>query len=322
MARRRTVFMCGAGESGKSTVVKQMRLRYDRPWSDHERLEHRSIVHANVVQSLKVCLEAVPEFDLVMHEPGAPRWVSAVQEASDMDELDEELADALRHLWRTQAIQYCIEHRSQIQLNDSVIYYMKNIERITAPNFMPNDQDILHSRVRSTGIIQHEFKVGDFIYRVIDVGGQRSERRKWMNVLEGVDVLLYLFATSEFDQQLFEDETTNRFTEAIQLWSSIANSLWFRTATIVLFLNKVDLLADKLARGIQLQDYLPDYSGRNTPAEALKHMRRYLLDQFKDPSREVYVHETCATDTKSLSVILASLQDQILRTRLDNSYIM
>lgn len=50
----------------------------------------------------------------------------------------------------------------------------------------------------------------------------------------------------------------------------------------MLFLNKVDLLADKLARGIQLQDYLPDYSGRNTPAEALKHMRRYLLDQFKD----------------------------------------
>lgn len=86
--------------------------------------------------------------------------------------------------------------------------------------------------MRSTGIIQHEFKgaclvesptvapltlshaltssVGDFIYRVIDVGGQRSERRKWMNVLEGVDVLLYLFATSEFDQQLFEDETTVR----------------------------------------------------------------------------------------------------------------
>lgn len=64
----------------------------------------------------------------------------AEAEASPTDELDEELADALRHLWRTQAIQYCIEHRSQIQLNDSVIYYMKNIERITAPNFMPNDQ--------------------------------------------------------------------------------------------------------------------------------------------------------------------------------------
>lgn len=38
-----------------------------------------------------------------------------------------------------------------------------------------------------------------------DVGGQRSERKKWIHAFEDVSILLFLCAVSEYDQFLFED---------------------------------------------------------------------------------------------------------------------
>ena len=72
---------------------------------------------------------------------------------------------------------------------------------------MPTDQDILRSRVRTTGITETTFKVGDLTYKLIDVGVQRSERRKWIHCFENVTALVYLVSLSDYDQMLHEDET-------------------------------------------------------------------------------------------------------------------
>jgi guanine nucleotide-binding protein subunit alpha len=58
--------------------------------------------------------------------------------------------------------------------------YFDSILRIGQPNYMPSDQDILRSRVKSTGITETTFAIGDLTYRMLDVGGQRSERKKWL----------------------------------------------------------------------------------------------------------------------------------------------
>ena len=61
------------------------------------------------------------------------------------------------------------------------------------------------ARVRTTGIVETRFQVGNMFYRIFDVGGQRSERKKWVHLFEGVQVLLFIAAISEFDQTLYED---------------------------------------------------------------------------------------------------------------------
>lgn len=45
-------------------------------------------------------------------------------------------------------------------------------------------------------------------FRVFDVGGQRSERKKWIHCFEAVHALIYITAVSEYDEVLFEDDTT------------------------------------------------------------------------------------------------------------------
>ena len=75
------------------------------------------------------------------------------------------------------------------------------------PAYLPTDQDILRSRVKTTGITETMFRVGELTYRLYDVGGQRSERKKWIHCFENVTALVFLVSLSEYDQMLYEDES-------------------------------------------------------------------------------------------------------------------
>lgn len=105
-----------------------------------------------------------------------------------------------------------------------------------------------------------QFKIGDLTYRMVDVGGQRSERKKWIHCFENVTAVIFMVALSEYDQVLFEDKNVNRMHEARMLFDSICNSRWFARTSIVLFLNKTDLFKRKLEKS-PLRKYFPDYSG-------------------------------------------------------------
>ena len=83
--------------------------------------------------------------------------------------------------------------------------YFDSIDRIAAPDYIPNDQDVLRSRVKTTGITETTFIIGDLTYRMFDVGGQRSERKKWIHVFDNVQVVLFLVAISGYDHVLVED---------------------------------------------------------------------------------------------------------------------
>ena len=86
--------------------------------------------------------------------------------------------------------------------------FIKNIDRISCTDYIPTDQDILRCRVRTTGITQTIFKVNELLYRVVDVGGQRTERKKWIHCFDDVNAIIFLVAISGYDQTLWEDNKT------------------------------------------------------------------------------------------------------------------
>lgn len=106
--------------------------------------------------------------------------VLSVQDLRDQPALDPRIVEAISFLWKHSSIKQCVAQRNQIQLNDSADYYFNAIERIGKPEYLPTDQDILRSRVKTTGITETAFQVGQLTYRMFDVGGQRSERKKWI----------------------------------------------------------------------------------------------------------------------------------------------
>ena len=48
--------------------------------------------------------------------------------------------------------------------------------------------------------------------RTVDVGGQRSESRKWIHCFENVTSIIFLAVLSEYNQKLFESDEVSKIT--------------------------------------------------------------------------------------------------------------
>lgn len=84
----------------------------------------------------------------------------------ETDSLDRELTNAIKALWADEGVQSVFGRSQELHLNDSAGYYFDQIDRIGAASYVPSDEDILRSRVRSTGIQQANFVVNGSIFRV------------------------------------------------------------------------------------------------------------------------------------------------------------
>lgn len=86
------------------------------------------------------------------------------------------------------------------------------MERLSQSDYIPTQQDVLRTRVRTTGILESTFTLKKHKFRIVDIGGQRSERRKWIHCFEGVTAVIFVSALNEYDLFLEEDSETVIFT--------------------------------------------------------------------------------------------------------------
>ena len=93
-------------------------------------------------------------------------------------------------------------------LTYSLYSFLDDLDRLGAKDYQPTEQDILRTRVKTTGIVEVHFSFKNLNFKLFDVGGQRSERKKWIHCFEDVTAIIFCVAMSEYDQVLHEDETT------------------------------------------------------------------------------------------------------------------
>ncbi|KAH7706269.1 ODR-3 protein, partial [Aphelenchoides avenae] len=318
------LLLLGAGECGKSTVLKQMQILHSNGFTEEEIAERRSVVYSNTVTSMAAILKAM---DNVLHVPlddpekEADKAViyRVVEMGEENQPFTDETANACISLWSDKGVRKAYDMRSEYQLNDSAKYFLDSVARIHEPGYRPTEQDILFSRVATTGVVEVKFKIKDLDFRVFDVGGQRSERRKWIHCFDNVESIIFISAISEYDQVLFEDETTNRMVESMQLFSSICNSSWFLNTAMILFLNKRDLFADKIQR-VNITTCFPDYEGGQNYEEAVNFIKMKFSELNQHPDKKtIYMHETCATDTNQVQLVISSVIDTIIQKNLQKA---
>lgn len=154
---------------------------------------------------------------------------------------------------------------------------------------------------------------------MIDVGGQRSERRKWIHCFENVTAVLFLVAISGYDQCLAEDIGANQMQEALVLFDSICNSQWFINTSIILFLNKIDLFRVKLHVSL-ISNYFPDFNSEHQTdyRASCLFFRQKFLKLNRNHQKTIYTHFTNATDTTLLKSVMISVTDIIFNRNLQN----
>lgn len=150
---------------------------------------------------------------------------------------------------------------------------------------------------------------------IIDIGGQRSERKKWFPMFDDVSIVLFCASLSEYDQCLQEDHTKNRMLESLELFDFALNRDYLEDCSFVLFMNKQDLFEEKL-KNSPLESFFDDYTG-GQDAEMAK---QYMLNKYLEVNRKnriVYPYFTCATDTELMKVVFNILEEKVLSKALE-----
>ncbi|XP_070340231.1 guanine nucleotide-binding protein subunit alpha-12 isoform X2 [Equus asinus] len=244
------ILLLGAGESGKSTFLKQMRIIHGREFDQKALLEFRDTIFDNILKG------------------------------------------------------------------ESVKYFLDNLDRIGQLNYFPSKQDILLARKATKGIVEHDFVIKKIPFKMVDVGGQRSQRQKWFQCFDGITSILFMVSSSEYDQVLMEDRRTNRLVESMNIFETIVNNKLFFNVSIILFLNKMDLLVEKV-KTVSIKKHFPDFKG---DPHRLEDVQRYLVQCFdrkrRNRSKPLFHHFTTAIDTENIRFVFHAVKDTILQENL------
>ncbi|KAK2837203.1 hypothetical protein Q5P01_014415 [Channa striata] len=316
--RELKLLLLGTGESGKSTFIKQMRIIHGGGYTDEDKKSYAKLVYQNIYTSMQAMIRAMEALSIAFSDTQNQSHANAVLEVEvdKVEDFDQSLAMAVKSLWGDGGIQECYERRREYQLSDSTKYYLTNLDRISEPSYLPDLQDILRVRVPTTGIIEYPFDMENVIFRMVDVGGQRSERRKWIHCFENVTSIIFLVALSEYDQVLAECDNENRMEESKALFKTIITYPWFQRSSVILFLNKTDILKEKIMYS-HIVTYFPEFTGPQQDTEAAQEfILKMYQEQNPDKDKTLYSHFTCATDTENIRFVFVAVKDTILRHNL------
>jgi len=216
----------------------------------------------------------------------------------------------MKHIWQKRAL---------VSIIDGHKAFLDDIERIVSPSFKPSMKDVLLARVKTTNVTVERYMIGKTKFEMYDVGGQRSEQRKWIDYFNNVNGVIFVAALSEYDQSLRESKRTNRMVETLELFRSVSMNRAFTNTPIILFLNKVDVLKEKLQYShIADQKPFEDYTG---PKNNFKCAVDYFIGKFREQLiennyKESYIHLCTATDTNNIEFVMDTTQDIVLNENL------
>lgn len=232
----------------------------------------------------------------------------------------------IQSLWRHPFVVRLIRER-RIDMQETAPYFMENLDRICAIPYIPTFDDILHVRMQTLGVTQHTFFIphGNIrsMWRMYDVAGARGQRDKWAPFFEEANAILFLAPISAFDQTLEEDSTKMRMDDSLELFGKVCENILLRKASLILFLNKIDILRRKISEGAKVDKYISGFSGREHTAEEVAeyfHKHFCKVHRRMDLSkRHLFVHLTCMLDTTAVAPLINTVTESILIKHLDVS---
>jgi len=323
----------GSGGSGKSTLFKQLRSLHGAGFKDKDRLQFKDHIYAQIVEQMKLCIEFINEsneetyddedaeqkVDLKLSEDGKQAEYVLNNATGASAKFTDTMCEAIETLWKEDAVKQIYEERAFYKIDDSCAYFWDNVRRVAAADYVPDDKDIILVRYRTTGVIEQSFEMKKNTFHVFDVGGQKSERKKWIHCFENVTAVIFVASLSSYDEMMFEDQEKNSMVDSIELFDSICNNNFFKDTAMILFLNKKDLFADKLAGSdIRQCPAFEDYSGDIT---AYDDTTEYIKEKFEQcnrqgAARQVFAHLTCAVDKNQVEKVFNDIQTVIINASL------
>jgi len=300
--------LLGTGDAGKSTFVRQIKVMHNNGFSNKEIEKYRFVLQENTLTSMQkilFCDTAKPKALI--------KEVKAVLEATDLPSVHAEV----QRLWQDPTVQEAYENRVAltIQVPSTAPYFFENATRFADPNWMPTNEDMFRAKLKTTGISETVFTENDLEFTLIDVGGQRSERRKWLHCFDDVTAVIYLAALDEYNMTLEEDNQTNRLEESLKLFSEVTGSHFFKPVSWILFLNKSDLFRERIKQEPlnKFFEDIPEEDGQDFEKCCDYIIKRYQ-EAFQGSKQYTYI--TCALDYQNCKRVFGAIKDTVISQAL------
>ncbi|KAF9067670.1 G-protein alpha subunit-domain-containing protein, partial [Rhodocollybia butyracea] len=284
--KKPNILLLGSGDSGKTTMAKQILKAVRGPYTNAERAEYVEAVIRSTLDAFSRLISA----QSVWNQEDYKDLEALLWRAHNAPSLDilERVEDRC---------QYLLHNRYQIL--GGTEYFLDALPQILTKDYLPSDADISRCYTVTTGVHPVNFEIdGSQPFTLFDFGGRRSERRKWlwMDCFRNAGMVIFVASLDAYNEVLLEDPTTNRMQDSLALFQSIVNSSWFIDVPVVLFLNKSDLFSQKISHSPLPEEHFPDYLGGNDPESALEYITSQYLQLCNKSGRTLKIYLTSAID--------------------------
>ncbi len=276
------ILLIGTGESGKSTFVKQLKLLSspNQTFPESYRTKFLPEIQRNIVQALAnivsfMILEDIPfESKKSLNLANLQKRIMQIYEEIRINpdvinsftknadlKTRNQFFDMCETLWADEAVKATQERGNEFQQIDSANYFLGKLQDIRKEEFSPSDADILQCRTKTLGIHTESIVYNGIPFELVDVGGQREQRAKWIEAMtDGVTAVIFLTDASAYDTMLEEDHSVNRLRESYQLLGQVWTKSLLKDKSFILFLNKQDKLAGKVrANRSLISKFFPEF---------------------------------------------------------------
>eukprot|EP01132_Coremiostelium_polycephalum_P008488 gene8488-10432_t len=363
------LLLLGASDSGKSTLFKHMKvLQENGHFTNQELHQYKQLVYQNIVCQMNLVLDLL--FDYNQERLGITSTESSSTTTINFQDPDNfERTMRTRHAMQlinqggiisswpsimkdiesllnsNEIIEFLQIKKLYFEVNDSIYFLTRERFRYyTEDNYKPSIEDILRVRLKTTSIIEADFYFRGLNFKMVDVGGQKGLRKKWIHCFENVTAVLFVTSLNSYDQVLEEDGETNRLKDSLEIFKDISNTEYLKNSVLILFLNKADLFKKKI-KSVPLKKYWPGFNytppqiqdsskssaatsssssqgGKSSKSTgetkaALNFISKMFTDLVDDKSRKVYIHPTCAVNTKNVKMVFENIIDNFLKKSLD-----
>nr|XP_055061868.1 guanine nucleotide-binding protein subunit alpha-12-like [Misgurnus anguillicaudatus] len=312
------ILLAGECQSGKSTFLKQMRIINGPEFSQQELIDFRRTVYQNIIQGLQLLVRE-------KNKMGIP-WENSANENNMLVTLfvswDVNLepdtfqgfVTAINSLWNDSGIQEACSTTKSIKdvTYESLKYFLNNMNRIGQLSYIPSKQDILYARKSWND------RCGYFEHRNVLI--MRSDLMRKFRYYDQ-SVIIFMAASSEFDQVMddFYSSDENNLVQSLRLFKVVlCNRFLRKCTTIILFLNKTDLLAEKV-KTADIRKNFPEFQG---DPHSLEDVQRFQVECYKekiasvDGSHPFFYHFTTALDTENIRIAFESVKEIIMQKNL------
>ncbi|EAY01455.1 G-protein alpha subunit, putative [Trichomonas vaginalis G3] len=306
--------LLGAGESGKSTISRQLKRLYCGGFTNSDRHHFKNVISIAIISDFKLLID-----DLRKSSYSYPNELDDIMDQikalEDTDPIDHPISQLISRVWEDPSMKRIYEESNSVGIAENFDYFLNNISQIAESNYVPSDLDILKARIRTTGNSDLKLMVEKVKLQLVDIGGQKNERKHWESCFSHLNYIIFVQALSEFDQVLFEDKVTSRVADSLAIWDMILSKPLLTELPIFLVFNKKDLFETKLKKcPDRFKTSFPEFNGDvNNIDECLEYVKTVFLNAAPPQRRnKIFPIFTCAMDECSISKLINTIGKQIL----------